>query len=83
MANRCQMCPGEPRIAVEDWRAIWLGDTFYLEWGKCCDNKQFETPVEFTNANTGEVRVLNTPREVWILIVGEGKADKWGDICLG
>ena len=80
MANRCQICIGEPRVAVEDWRSVWLGmpDGFYLEWGRCCNEKEFDTPVVLTNGNTGVSVTLKTPQELWVLIAGEDNKDVFG-----
>jgi hypothetical protein len=80
MANRCQMCEGIPSVAVEDWRSVWLGmpDGFYLEWGRCCNDKKFEIPVILHNIS-GEEKSLNTPGELWGLIAGEDKKETWGE----
>lgn len=80
MANRCQVCPDEPRVAVEDWRSVWLGmpDGFYLEWGRCCGDKEFDEPVELTNGKTGEVKSARTPNELWAIVAGPENQDQWG-----
>lgn len=85
MANLCQLCPGDPHIEVEDWRSLWLGmpDGFYLEWGRCCNDKKFVDmgmePIELTNGKTGEKVVLETPQQLWTLIAGEENKDKFGE----
>ena len=84
MANNCQLCVGEPRVAVEDWRSVWLGipDGFYLEWGRCCNDadlkeKLGEYPV-LVHAETGEEQVLHTAQELWALIAKPENVDTYG-----
>ena len=78
MANRCQLCEGQPKVAVEDWRSIWLGD-FYLEWGRCCNDKPFPEDLRpsFTDGQTGEEFSPETPQEMWAKITGQ--PDAWGE----
>jgi len=80
MANRCQLCVGEPRVSVEDWRSVWLGmpNGFYLEWGRCCNDIPFEEPIVLTN-NKGEEKTLYTPQELWVLIAGDNNRDTFGE----